>query len=296
MSNPRTGESPYRFQRLALQLVLDDLRYRPSDPGPGDRVPAFDLPLVGGGCLRSSDLGGIGPVLLVFGSSTCPVTDNAAPGLNDLHSRFGKSVRFVMVNVREAHPGEAFPQPATLERKTAHAEKLRALHGFAFDVAVDDVDGSLHRALGPKPNSAYLLGADGTILFRAQWANDTQGLAAALAAIARGEKVRPAQSGGAFRPMMRSLRNIAPALDRAGRGAWRDMWRVAPPMAALALALKVLRIRPSHSPTTVTTTRRSLARLSKSTSTTCCHVPRSSRPAATGTVTDGPITEARTCE
>ena len=37
------------------------------------------------------------PALMMFGSSTCPVTDNSAPGLNALHRRFGDRVRFVMV-------------------------------------------------------------------------------------------------------------------------------------------------------------------------------------------------------
>jgi hypothetical protein len=44
--------------------------------------------------------------------------------------------------------------------------------------------------------------------------------------------------------MLRMLRNIAPALDRAGKGAWADMWRVAPPLAALALVFKVFGLRP----------------------------------------------------
>jgi thiol-disulfide isomerase/thioredoxin len=234
----------YRFEHLALPTVLRDLRFTRKDPGPGDRVPAFDLPILGGGRFRSSDLAGTGPALLIFGSSTCPVTDNAAPGLNELYHRFGDRVRFVMVNVREAHPGKAFPQPRTLEAKMTHAERLRALHGFAFEVAVDDVDGTLHRALSPKPNSAYVLGADGTILFRAQWANDTKAVAAALDAVVAGDTPRPSKSGGLVTPTLRMLRNLAPALDRAGRGAWADMWRVAPPLAAIALALKALRVGP----------------------------------------------------
>jgi hypothetical protein len=40
---------------------------------------------------------------MVFGSSTCPVTDDAAAGLRQLHRQFGDRVNFVMVNVREAH-------------------------------------------------------------------------------------------------------------------------------------------------------------------------------------------------
>ena len=149
-----------------------------------------------------------------------------------------------MVDVREAHPGQNVPQPETLDEKTAHAELLRELHGFEFDVGVDDADGALHRALSPKPNSAYVLDKDGTILFRAHWANDTKALAAALEAIAAGESPSRSQSGGLVRPMLRLSRNTAPVLDRAGGGAWRDMWRVAPPMAALGFAFKTLRVRP----------------------------------------------------
>lgn len=234
----------YRFERLTLPIILRDLYFNKDDPGPGDRVPEFDLPTVIGGRFRTSDFAEIGPVLLIFGSSTCPMTDSAAPGLNGLHLRFGDRMRFVMVNVREAHPGRAFPQPQTFDAKMTHAERLRDLHGFGFEVAVDDLDGTLHRALSPKPNSAYVIAADGTILFRAHWANDAQALAAALDAVVAGKVRRRAQSGGLARPMLRMLPNLAPVLDRAGSGAWADMWRVAPPLATIALALKALGVRP----------------------------------------------------
>ena len=236
----------YRFEHLALRLVLADMYYSRNDPGPGDRVPGFDLPTLGGGRFRSADLGETGPVLLIFGSYTCPVTDSAAPGLNELHARFGDRVRFVIVDVREAHPGKTVPQPEALDEKMTHAKQLRGLHGFEFEVAVDDIDGTFHRAMSPKPNSAYLLDKDGTILFRAQWANDGRALAAALDAVAAGKPPKRSQSGGLVRPMLRFLRDVAPVLDRAGGGAWPDMWRAAPPMAAMAFALKTLRIRPSQ--------------------------------------------------
>ena len=158
----QTGDSVdigrrYRFERLALGTVMRDMYFSKDDPAAGDRVPDFDLPTLGGGRFRSSDLSETGPVLLIFGSYTCPVTDSAAPGLKELHGRFGDRVRFVMVNVREAHPGKAVPQPETMDQKTAHAEQLGILQGFEFEVAVDDIDGTLHHALSPKPNSAYVL-------------------------------------------------------------------------------------------------------------------------------------------
>ncbi len=245
----QTGDSldigrRYRFEHLALPLVLKDMYFSKDEPGPGDRVPDFDLPTLDGGRFRSTDLGETGPALLIFGSYTCPVTEGAAPGLKELHGRFGDRVRFVMVDVREAHPGKAVPQPQTFDEKMAHAQLLRDIHGFEFEVAVDDIDGTLHRALSPKPNSAYVLGKDGTILFRAQWANDTKALAEALDAVAAGNSLRRSRSGGVVRPILRQFRNMAPVFDRAGGGAWRDMWRVAPPMAATAFALKALRPRP----------------------------------------------------
>jgi len=238
----------YRFQRLRLPVILKDLYFNKRDPAPGDRMPVFDLPVVGGGRFRSSDFAKSGAVLLVFGSSTCPMTDSAAPGLNELYLRLGDRVRFVMVNVREAHPGNAFQQPITSDAKMKHAEKLRDLHGIGFEVAVDDIGGELHRALSPKPNSAYLVGADGKILFRAHWANDTQALAAAIDAVVAGRAPLRSQSGGMARPMLRMFRDLAPVLDRAGSGAWADMWRVAPPLAAIAVAFKALGVRPRKAP------------------------------------------------
>ena len=218
----------YRFQHLALPLVLKDMYLGKGDPGPGDRVPSFDLPTLEGGRFRCTDLGETGPALLIFGSYTCPMTDGAAPGLRELHARFGDRVRFVMVDVREAHHGKAMPQPQTIEQKTVHAQLLRDFHGFDFEVAVDDIDGTFHRAMNPKPNSAYVLGKDGTVLFRAHWANDTEALATALVAVAAGKNPSRTRSGGLVRPMLRVMRNIAPVLDRAGGGAWSELWRVAP--------------------------------------------------------------------
>ena len=150
-----------------------------------------------------------------------------------------------------------------MDQKTAHAEQLGILQGFEFEVAVDDIDGTLHHALSPKPNSAYVLGKDGTILFRAQWANDTKALAAALNAVAVGKSPSPSQSGGLVRPMLRMLPDVAPVLSRAGGGAWRDMWRVALPLAAVAFAIQALRGRPRKPEPAVTSRGSSLDSLRK---------------------------------
>jgi hypothetical protein len=232
--SPLSRVGAYQFDRLRLGLVLRDLYFTKTDPGPGDRIVDFDLPTLDGGRFCSEDFSETAPVLLVFGSYSCPVTESAASGLRSLHARYGDRVSFVMVNVREAHPGANVPQPNSMEEKRAHACLLRDLHDFPFDVAVDDIDGSLHRAMSPKPNSAYLLGNDGLILFRAHWANATRALEAALEDVTAGRPLRQPVSHGPTRPIWPTLRYIAPVLDRAGPGAWRDMWRAVPPMAAAA--------------------------------------------------------------
>jgi len=74
----RTEDAPgvgqrYRYEHVALRSILGDMYYSKDAPGPGDRVPDFDLPTLGGGRFRSTDLGETGPALLIFGSYTCPV-------------------------------------------------------------------------------------------------------------------------------------------------------------------------------------------------------------------------------
>ena len=155
----------------------------------------------------------------------------------------------MLVNVREAHPGAATPQPADADQKRAHAERLRDLHKIPYEVAVDDIDDELHRALRPKPNSAYLLGTDGTILFRAHWANETKAIAEALDAVTAGRPLRRMVSRGMIRPMWTD-----PALCGANPGPVRTgcvARHVAgcpppppppPPMEMLAYLLRLLRL------------------------------------------------------
>lgn len=232
---PRDAGSPgaaYRFDTFRTGLLLDDLRFRSSDPGPGDPAPDFALDLLDGGTITSRTLGPR-PVLLVFGSRTCPVTESAAPSLRELHREFGSDARFVLVNTREAHPGEHIAQPQTFEKKRAHAESLRSHHGIHFEVAVDDVHGTVHRLFGPKPNSAYLIRPDGTISYRAHWANDARGLREAIIATLADPQFR-GQSRAMVRPLMRAVGHL-PGIVRAGGGkVERDVWRAAPPLAVLA--------------------------------------------------------------
>lgn len=239
----RQPGADYRFQTFRTGLLLDDMRYRPGDLGPGDAVPVFDLPTLDGARFASDDLGA-GPVLLVFGSRTCPVTESAGPRLIALHREFGDRVRFVFVNTREAHPGETIGQPGTFEDKLRHAELVRQHHRFPFEVAVDDIDGTLHRRFSPKPNSAYLIDGDGTIRYRAHWANDDRGLRRAIEAAVAGERPPRGRSRAMVGPLMRAVGHLPGIVAAGGPKIERDVWRAAPPLAVLGRISRRLRPLP----------------------------------------------------
>ncbi|ASR55764.1 TlpA disulfide reductase family protein [Cellulomonas sp. PSBB021] len=232
----------YLFDDLRTRDVLADMRYLPTDPAPGDRIPAFDLPTLDGTRFRSDALGHR-PVLLVFGSQTCPVTRSSVPQLRDLHDEYADRVRFVLVQTREAHPGELLPQPRTDEQKAAHAAAMRDDLHVPFEVAVDDVAGTLHRAVGPKPNSAYVLRPDGTITARVHWANDAAAVRAGVEHVLRGTAPRR-RRGSTARPLLEAIGHLPEVVRRAGSKAERDVWRAVPPLALLGRAAGLLRDLP----------------------------------------------------
>jgi len=225
----------YRYDRFTTRLLLEDMRFSRHAPRPGDRFPQFELASLQGGLVRSGDLLGR-PYLLTLGSLTCPMTAGAAEALVDLYREFGAEIPFITTYAREAHPGDYIPQPQDVATKAAHARRLAERDGFRWRVTIDDLDGTLHQQLDRKPNAAFLVGADGCVVFRSLWSADTMALRAAMLAITRGEAPRQNSSTAMIGPMLRALPWIDRTIRSAGPRASRDLWRAAPPMALMALA------------------------------------------------------------
>jgi len=213
--------------------MLADLRFSGAAIQPGQPFPAFDLDATDGTRVRSTDLKGQ-PYVVILGSLTCPMTASAAEGLRSLHEAMGDSFEFVTVYTREAHPGELIPQPTDLNQKSAHARRLAERDGHNWRVAVDDLDGTLHRQLDGKPNAAFVVDRDGRLAFRSLWATDFTSLRQAIDAVTRGDVPRRSTSQSMMGPMLRGMPWIDETVRRAGRSASRDLWRSAPPMALMA--------------------------------------------------------------
>ena len=172
------------------------------------------------------------------------MTASAGPALRRLHRDYGGRVRFVTLYVREAHPGERYPQPATLERKIRHARDYAARDGIEWTVAVDELDGRLHRALDEKPSSAYFMDPSGRVVFRTLWSNDASTFRAGLEAALHGQPPEDAEREPKVAPMLGGLGAMDEILAASGETARRDVYAILPPLGPLARLARAFRPLP----------------------------------------------------
>lgn len=240
-ASARSGHDAYRYERVTMGLLMDDMRFRKNAASAGDPFPQFELPTTDGRQIRKDDYVGKRPLLVVFGSISCPLTVSSIEPLKQLHRKFCHEIEFVTLNVREAHPGENTGQPMNYDQKLRHARELQTRYEIPWVVAVDDIDGTLHRALDTKPNAAYLMDMDGNIAFRTLFAGDDVALDQALHSVNKGRQAPQKESQAMLKPMTQAIGFIDGILKEAGPRAQRDMVRVAPP---LILAAKIANLFP----------------------------------------------------
>jgi peroxiredoxin len=231
----------YAYEHFHPRLMLEDQLFL-KGPRPGERIPGFTLRTTDGRLLRKQDLLSGRPVLLTFGSITCPMTAAAREPLRRVYREFEDRVDFVTVYVREAHPGDRFPQAATTDQKVAYAQAYQQRDRIPWTVAVDDAQGSFHEQMDPKPNSFYVMAPDGTVAFRALWSDDESTLRKALRAAVTGAP--PAQAQRRVVGMLSGLGKMDEMLELSGPTARRDVARQMPPMYAMARVASVFKPLP----------------------------------------------------
>lgn len=229
-----TSATEYLYDHVTRKVLMEDMSFGEQAPRPGDRLPPFDLPSVDGGRISTADIVGRKPLLLITGSYSCPMTASSDPILKQFHHEFGRDIDFVMLHVREAHPGEHREQSRSFEEKFEHAQALKARDQLPWPIAVDDPQGTVHRALDEKPNAVWLTDRDGVIVYRALWAGDDKGLEQALDAVIRGVAPPQQESRRRLAPMAMGVGKMREMTLQSGPRAAHDLWRAAPPMAAMA--------------------------------------------------------------
>lgn len=151
-------------------------RFKPSNydymsfPGPkaGEQMLDFTLYGTDGGEVKLSDYHGKW-VVIETASLTCPMFVKNINPIKKLISKF-PDVEFIVVYVREAHPGSRTGSHENMEVKTAMAEETRTAYGEVRPILVDSLEGDMHQAYGSFPNMVYIVDPEGKVVYRCDWA------------------------------------------------------------------------------------------------------------------------------
>ena len=212
-TRPGTNQAtpPYNYDRFkASDYELVDF------PGPkvGEAVPDFEARDPTGKVVRLSDF--MGQVVVIeTGSVTCPMYVRGIPAMQRLRERHPEVV-FAVLYVREAHPGERRRGHRDDADKAKAVEQLLACEPEGRQIWIDDVDGSAHASLGSYPNMHYIIGRDGRVRFRSDWAN-TKVLEQVLAGTANEAMLRRDHHSPSKPAPIVALRTLF-------RGGWLGIW------------------------------------------------------------------------
>lgn len=172
-------ERLHLMQEASLEhSAAEHLQHSTSGPQKDTIAPNFTLPDVATGTNVSlSQFRGKSPVVLIFGSYTCPNFRAAAEALKKLHAKYGSQAPFLLVYIREAHAagdwqstrnqrdGVALPQASLLSEKQDHATMCsRALH-LPFQALLDGLDNKVETTYDAWPSRAFVIGSNGRVLY-----------------------------------------------------------------------------------------------------------------------------------
>lgn len=147
----------------------------------GEAAPQFTLLGADGKSKISlSDYAGKKPVVLMFGSCSCPPFRAMVGGVEKLHQQYKDRVDFLMLYIREAHPGSVvslptqegerelrvIPQTSTVSERLANLRQFVSLSGITMPAVVDDEKGSVRQAYASWPIRLYVVGTDGKIIYK----------------------------------------------------------------------------------------------------------------------------------
>ena len=139
--------------------------------------------------MQLGDLVGGRPTVVQLGSRSCPVFRYRRHGMHELHERFGKRVRFVVIYTQEAHPvgsrspyverewnpwinrwtGVRIDQPRTDEERRQRAQEALDELELKAQVVVDRMHNDAWQALGAASAPAFVVDAEGRIALRQVW-------------------------------------------------------------------------------------------------------------------------------
>ena len=189
-------------------------------PNPGELAPDFTALTLSGEEIRFSQ--SIKQItVLEMGSMTCPISNSRRNAMTQLIPLFPEC-KFVVLYVREAHPGELIPHHGSIEDKSKRANELKTQLGENRTILVDDIDGTGHQLYGAMPNSIFAIGSDQRVIYRSDW-NDVSATHKVLMKLSHDESIDGIKAY--FKPVNPFI--FFDTVKRAGKGSlggFRGCW------------------------------------------------------------------------
>ena len=165
-------------ERTTVDRLEKDMAAKEGGPRVDELAPDFGLPQVGRNQnVRLTSYRDKSPVVLVFGSYSCPNFRASADALNSMFEQYGRQAPFLLVYIREAHASgdwqstrnvregiTAAPALSMQDREDHATMCTRELH-LKFPALADSMDGSVEAAYAAWPSRAFVIGRDGRILY-----------------------------------------------------------------------------------------------------------------------------------
>lgn len=156
----------------------------------GEPAPDFKAYTLDGREVQLSDYFG-NPIVIETGSVTCPIYVGEIDEMQKIAAKFPE-VTFLVLYVREAHPGEKIGPHTSLKEKINCAKRIKEKYEENREILVDETDGTAHKIYGLFPDSVYVIDREGIIAWRTQW-NRTRELEENMTRLMRGQKTVPAK-------------------------------------------------------------------------------------------------------
>jgi peroxiredoxin len=136
-------------------------------PKPGEKALDFDAFRLDGEKVKLSDYFGTW-LVLETGSFSCPMYVGNIQKMNQVAKEF-PDVQFLVLYIRETHPGSSVPPHKSIEEKLDHAKRLPGEENEQRTIIVDTIDGNAHKLFGSYPDAVYIINPQGTVVFRSDW-------------------------------------------------------------------------------------------------------------------------------
>jgi hypothetical protein len=239
-------DKAYRFDHFDLQVMLSDLRFSKAALAMSRIDMQQQVQLLDGVSVSLKSLSAGKPLVLITASITCPMTISS---LSDLTALVDVEEDFsvVFVYVREAHPGDHFPQAQDIETKRNYAKGFKEQYLIKQPIIVDDLSGGLHQTLDTMPNSLHLVDTEGNILFQSLWSGDLPTIRQAFEQMKKGALKQKTISQKMLMPFLRGAGYMHDVLNQAGKKAYRELMWGAPPVWLLSKTAGILGfIKPAY--------------------------------------------------